>query len=498
MMIARPSDPGPMPEAGREVLGLLVARSGAAGPPGAGPAADEDQLARLLEAGLGGVVLPAADPASLGAAASTVRAASEGALLLAEERDVLDDRRRGPITPAAAALGALDDVDATRELGEALGDVLAACGIEMLLGPRLDVAAAEGSVAGTAAFGTDPDLVTRHARSLAGGVRENGTAACGMHLIGGGALVAGAAPTVALERRELESQHLGPWDLAPWLDGVMTAPLQVPALGEGTASTAPWAASLLEESTSTHHRGLLLAGHLPQAAEVLGISLGEAALRALHAGAHLLDVGSPAAASAVRDALAEAIAQGRLDAQLVRERRAETDRLIRAQRARRRWLPSPQLEPSVAALQGLAGQLSARALRSRHGQLVPGPVTVVDLRRASPQEHPAVAVLRPRRSDAPAALIAALQDEGLAVHRADYPQDALRAAQPVLLTDDDSSRAPMPPGELLAARPDAVLVHTGTEPLLPEAPRWILACDDGPAAMEAVAARLAAGLAPGR
>ena len=73
-------------------------------------------------------------------------------------RDVPPDATvtgRGPVPllPSARALGVLDDVDDTRELGDALGDLLAACGIDLLTTPLLDVAAGPDPAVGTDAVG---------------------------------------------------------------------------------------------------------------------------------------------------------------------------------------------------------------------------------------------------------------------------------------------------------------------------------------------------------
>src|SRR5690606_10828396 len=124
---------------------------------------------------------------------------------------------------------------------------------------------------------------------------EAGLGTCAKHFPGHGATATDshtALPLIELEHRQFATEHLAPWRIVPWLDGVMTAHVLVPALGQGPASLSPWARPLLERTIGGTFRGLLITDALDMAAVATDPGSGEAAVRALEAGADLLCLGS--------------------------------------------------------------------------------------------------------------------------------------------------------------------------------------------------------------
>src|SRR5699024_3736307 len=99
-------------------------------------------------------------------------------------------------------------------------------------------------------------------------------------------------PLITLERREFERDHLEPWSIAPWLDAVMTAHVLVPSLGAGPASISPWSRTLLDAAVGGTYRGLVITDALDMAAVAQDPGGGEAVVRAVEAGAHLLCLGT--------------------------------------------------------------------------------------------------------------------------------------------------------------------------------------------------------------
>lgn len=368
------------------------------------------------------------------------------------------------LLPSAAALGVVDDVDATRGLGDALGDLLAGLGIDVLLGPVLHVASGPEPLVGTAAVGRDGDLVARHGRALAAGVRDAGIAACGLALPGLGGIPwadgagDGTGQGVLLGRAQWRD-HLLPWAIAPWLDAVLAAPVGAPALGEGTAALAAWPLRLLEDSAHAPFHGLLVAGDLALAAARDGLDLPGAVLAAARAGAHVLHVGEPSALLPAAEALRAAAGTGELPAELVARRTGAAAERLAALRARRRWLPTPDPAAAAAVLAARSAALALRAVRVRRAALDLRPVAVVDLRERA----------------GTAALVDALRARHLQAESPLYAADLEAAPQLLAVT----GRGMRDPGEterlraLLGTRPEAIVVHTGPRETLPEAERTV-------------------------
>lgn len=208
-----------------------------------------DWVGEVLDAGLASLILfghNTPDPQTTARLARAIHARAEHCVVAIDEEggDVTRvQAATGSSLPTAWALGEVDDIELTRHVGSALGDVLAACDVDLDLAPVLDVSTDPANpVIGTRAFGDDPDRVAAHARAFATGLIEAGLGTCAKHFPGHGATATDshtALPRIDLDARRFEREHLAPWRIAPWLDCVMTAHVLVPAFGEGPASLAP-------------------------------------------------------------------------------------------------------------------------------------------------------------------------------------------------------------------------------------------------------------------
>lgn len=455
-------------------------------------------LGEPLDAGLAGVVLFGYNTPDAATARDLSRALHERSesLLVAIDEEGGDVSRiqsaAGSALPTAWALGTVDDVDLTRRVGRALGDLLAACDADMDLAPVLDVSTdPRNPVIGTRSFGDDPDLVARHARAMASGLREAGIGTCGKHFPGHGATHVDshtALPRIDLPLPELRARHLAPWALAPWLDAVMTGHVEVPALGEGPASTSPWSRGLLDEVSGTWgFHGLVVTDALDMAAVAeTGPEGGAAApvVRALEAGAHLLCLGTSirrdeeAMLREAHDALVEAVGTGRLSREVLRRRAAEAGERIRALRARRGSATAPDVRHALDAVAEAGAEAAARAVTVRRCALRGPRVTVVDARVRA--DHASGS----RRSH----LVDLLRDRGYEADEAYYPSDVADADSVLAITrlprsDDEEARAL---AEVLAARPDTMVVHVGVPGAAPAHSRLALALGHGPAMLGAV------------
>lgn len=472
-----------------DVLGVLLASFTGTTP---APFARE-----ALEEGLAGVILfghNTPDPQTCRELSRAVHAIAPDALVCIDEEggDVTRlQAQTGSGLPSAWALGSIDDVALTRSCARALGDLLAACDVDLDLAPVLDVSTDPANpVIGTRAFGDDADTVTRHGRALATGLREAGVGSCGKHFPGHGATHQDshtALPRIDLDEEAFAAAHLRPWTLAPWLDAVMTAHVLVPALGEGPASIAPWSRPLLDRAAgSGGFHGLVITDALDMAAVAEDPGHAEAAVRAIEAGTHLLCLGTSIRRDEremlieAHDAILAAVRSGRIDRAVLHERAVQTRERIRALRDRRRAVAAPSVDRAVTALEHIGAAAAARAVTGHRARLSPGAVRVVDARAgrqyaSGSRGNQLAAQLRARGIDA----ADAEPDD----------DDALARAGTVLVL----TRLPRADGAesarlaaVLARRPDAIAIHTGVPDAAPRLDRSVLALGAG-RAMQAAA-----------
>ncbi|GIF03046.1 glycoside hydrolase family 3 protein [Actinoplanes siamensis] len=294
-----------------------------------GPAAPDWAL-DLLADGLAGFTLfgtNVTDPAQLARLTARLRSARSDALIAIDEEggDVTRlGHRQGSGYPGNAALGAADDPDLTRLVYAAMGDDLAAAGINLDLAPTVDVnTAAENPIIGTRSFGADPALVARHTGPAVEGLQSSGVAACAKHFPGHGATVTDShlsLPTVDETLDLLRARDLPPFAAAvsAGVRAVMSAHIRVPVLtgdGPATFSRAALEGLLREEYGFT---GVIVTDALEMrgAAGAAG-GIPRAAVAALAAGADLLCIGALVDRElvvAVADEVAAAAGDGRIAA----------------------------------------------------------------------------------------------------------------------------------------------------------------------------------------
>ena len=458
-------------------------------------------LGEALDAGLASVILfghNTPDPDTAGALARAVHARAEHCVVAIDEEggDVTRlQSATGSALPTAWALGEIDDPELTRAAGRALGALLAACDLDLDLAPVLDVSTDPANpVIGTRAFGDDPDRVAAHARAFATGLTEAGLGTCAKHFPGHGATATDshtALPRIDLDRPQFEQEHLAPWRIAPWLDSVMTAHVLVPALGEGPASISAWSRPLLDRAVGGSFHGLVITDALDMAAVAAEPGYGEAAVRAIEAGADLLCLGTSLRRDdqqmlrEAHDALVGAVTSGRLDREVLHARAERTRERLRTLRTRRRFVPAPSLPDARQRLEQLGAEAAARAVRARHARLDLAPAAVLDLRHRA--QH-ASGARGPQ-------LVGALRERGITADEPDYPDQIDAAAQLLALT-----RLPRSDGEegrrlaaLLERRPETIVVHTGVPDAAPDHRRLVLAHGSGRTLMRAVVSLLLEG-----
>ncbi|RCS83264.1 glycoside hydrolase family 3 N-terminal domain-containing protein [Brachybacterium alimentarium] len=513
-MTSIPADAGTTPW-DADVLGVLMAPFTGTDLP--------DWMGDVLEAGLASVILfghNTPDPETTRALARAVHARSEDCVVAIDEEggDVTRiQAATGSPLPTAWALGEADDIELTRHAGHALGDVLAACDVDLDLAPVLDVSTDPANpVIGTRAYSDDPDRVAAHARAFATGLMEAGLGTCAKHFPGHGATSTDshtALPLIALDRAEFEREHLAPWRIVPWLDAVMTAHVLVPAFGDGPASISPWARPLLDRTAGGTFRGLLITDALDMAAVAADPGFGEAAVRALESGADLLCLGTSIRRDdeqmvrEAHDAVVAAVESGRLRRETLRERAAGTRAHCRSLRTRRSFVPPHDLQDALRHAEELGADAASRAVRGRGARLDLSPVAVLDLRAGA--HHASGA-----RSQQ---LVQALRDQGVQADVPDYPDQPDQPGSPDQPNQPNEPGPPDRPGQpgspgsvadrpqvlaltrlprsdpdegrrlaaLLARRPDTIVVHVGVPDAAPDHRRLVLAHGAGRTMMRA-------------
>jgi beta-N-acetylhexosaminidase len=440
-----------------------------------------------LERGLAGVTIfgpNIAGPEQLAGLTAQLRSAG-GLPLVAIDEEGGDVTRIAHLTgspyPGNAALGAVDDPALTAAVHRALGQDLADLGINVDLAPSVDVnTAADNPVIGIRSFGSDPDLVARHAAAAVRGLQAAGVAACAKHFPGHGSTSADShhgIVTVAASLDLLRRRDLPPFiaAIAAGVRGVMPGHLRVPELtgdAPATLSAAALNGLLRGELGFT---GVVISDALEMRAVSDLYGIPEAAVLAVAAGTDLLCFGRDAAEDsylAVRRALGEAVASGRLPAERLAQAQQNVARL-------RDWLAEANpAEPESDRLGAHVGLVAARrAVRasSISTGAVPGPLDDPVVVELAALENIAVGdVPWGLRPWVPAASIQRVP-AGLAVSEAAQVAKAAlarAAGRPLIVVVRDAHRYPAVQAvvsELTAARPDTVVLEMGLPLWVPPA-----------------------------
>jgi beta-N-acetylhexosaminidase len=290
-----------------------------------------DWLARRLEGGLAGVCWFAQNVSGADQAADLAAAlhAAGDAVLVASDEEGGDVTRLeaadGSSWPGSAALGRLDDVAATRSLHAALGAQARRAGIDLVLGPVVDVSCnPDNPVIGIRSFGADAELVSRHSAAAVEGLQSAGVAACAKHFPGHGDTSVDShldLPTVPVDLETLRARELAPFAAAvrAGVRAVLTAHVRFPALDDAPATLSAPVLSLLRDELGFD--GVLVSDALDMRAISAGVGRGRGAVLALAAGVDLLCIGNPdyperydseQVLDAVRSAVLAAVGSGEL------------------------------------------------------------------------------------------------------------------------------------------------------------------------------------------
>ncbi|MBD3144310.1 glycoside hydrolase family 3 protein [Microbispora bryophytorum] len=442
-----------------------------------------DWVLRGLEDGLGGVCLFGFNVAGgEQVAALTARLNEAGRPVVSLDEEGGDVTRlayhTGSAYPGNAALGAVDDVALTERVYHAMAADLARCGVNLDMGPVADVNTADDNpIIGTRSFGPSPDLVARHTVAAVRGLQSAGIAACVKHFPGHGATHQDSHLEIPIVDASLDL--LRERELVPFLaaieagaKSIMTAHVAVPELTGDLPATLSARALTWLLRRELGYDGVVLTDALDMHAISENVGLAEGAVLALAAGADLLCLGPLPTAEDVRgmvDHIVDAVTEGRLPAERLEEAAGRVERL-------RDWFAGAHLssgngpagEVAEGDVVGLHAARRAVSLTGSAGPLAdpfvveidtPPTIAVGEVPWGVAPWLPEAEVVRVRPAEADAgALLGRARERSLIV----VVKDAHR---------HPGSRRLI--SELLAARPDAVVMEMGLPIWRPEAGAYI-------------------------
>jgi beta-N-acetylhexosaminidase len=456
-----------------------------------------DWIRLALRDGLAGVTLfgpNVYDREQLAALTASLRAAATEPVIAIDEEggDVTRiSHQTGSEYPGNAALCAIDDVALTRSVYAALGADLAALGVNLNLAPAVDVnTEAHNPVIGTRAFGSDSALVARHAAAAVVGLQSAGVAACAKHFPGHGSTTADShleLATVDAPLRVLRARDLPPFEaaIAAGVRAIMPSHLRIPELtGELPASLSRAAQTDLLRC-ELGFTGVIVSDGLEMRAVQDRYGIPEAAVQAVMAGTDLLCLGrdqDQLSFLAVKTALIEAVRSGRLPGERLEEAAARVGEL-------RAWTAARSIgaaAPDHGAAAGSAGAggdghpiglAAARRALAVNGR-IPAPDNPLVVQLVPPSNLAVGAVpwgLRPWLADG------SYREISTSTPTAELPELVARllaeaTGRSLVVVVRDAHRYPVAieaVSQLVAARPDAVVLEMGLPAWRPAAGRYL-------------------------
>ncbi|RLU99288.1 sugar hydrolase [Streptomyces griseocarneus] len=420
-------------------------------------------------------------PEQVAALTAQLRAERDDVLVAIDEEggDVTRlEVRTGSSFPGNLALGAVDDTDLTRAVARELGRRLAACGVNLNWAPSADVNSDPGNpVIGVRSFGADPELVARHTAAYVEGLQAAGVAACTKHFPGHGDTAVDShddMPRIDVDLGTLHARELVPFRaaVAAGTKAVMSAHILLPALDPSLPATLSPAAlhGLLRAPVAEGglgFDGLIVTDGIEMRGVAATYGIERGSVMALAAGADAICVGGGLSDEGtvlrLRDALVGAVRSG----DLPEERLADAASRVRALAADVARRPVP---PVAAPEVGLVA--ARRALRVTASGPYAAPTGPVHVASFTPAANFAVGDETPWGVAAelvrllPGTTAGTYGRDGAGAERILADAGARRL---VVAVRDVHRHAWMAKalGELVAARPDAIVVEMGLNSALP-------------------------------
>src|SRR5713101_79732 len=224
----------------------------------------------------------------------------------------------GTSFPTAMAVAAGGNVKDAYTMGKITALEARATGVHWVYAPDADVNNNPGNpIINTRSFGEDPARVAEFVSAFVRGVQENGALATAKHFPGHGDTAADShidLPVIHADRERLEHLELVPFRaaIAAGVSTVMTGHLNVPALEPDPNTPATLSSHILTDllRSDLHFQGLVVTDAMDMGGITVRFAPGEAAVRAVLAGADCLLM--PPVPDAAFEALLQAVKSGRI------------------------------------------------------------------------------------------------------------------------------------------------------------------------------------------
>ncbi|MDX9972585.1 MAG: glycoside hydrolase family 3 N-terminal domain-containing protein [FCB group bacterium] len=225
--------------------------------------------------------------------------------------------------PSLLSVAAANDPDSTGRLGEMMARQLKSMGLNLNLGPSLELAPTLPDVRGTLnCLGSDPDFAAEAGGAIVKALLDNGIVAVPMGFPGGGANRRAKEPAVLVTPRALLEQQ----DLLPYRKAIEAgAPVihvgntYVPTLERGKVPASLSAAVMRELlRNKLGFKGVIVAGPMDTNDVALAMDPSKAAIESLRAGADMI-VWNEAGSRVMKtvDDIVEAVKDGRLSKEVI-------------------------------------------------------------------------------------------------------------------------------------------------------------------------------------
>ncbi|WP_194910300.1 glycoside hydrolase family 3 protein [Catenulispora rubra] len=289
----------------------------------------------LTEDGLGGVAYYgrniAATPERTGELSAALRAENPHVLVAVDEEggDVTRlDVATGSAFPGNYALGYVDDPELTETVARQIGRSLWRAGINLNYAPDADLNTnPDNPVIGTRSFGSDPGVAARNVAAYVRGLQGAGVAGCAKHFPGHGDTAVDShhgLPLVQHSEQEW-AKHLAPFRAAieAGVKSVMTAHILAPRYDPEFPSTMSRKVLVDLLRGELGFTGLVVTDGIEMAAIADTFGIAEGTVLALAAGVDAVCVGGGLRDECdylmLRDALVDAVREGRLPAERLHE-----------------------------------------------------------------------------------------------------------------------------------------------------------------------------------
>ncbi len=224
----------------------------------------------------------------------------------------------GTSFPTQMAIAAGGDPRDAYTMGKITAIEARQAGVQWIYAPVADINNNPGNpIINTRSFGEDPARVSEFVTQYIRGVEENGGLATAKHFPGHGDTAADShidLPVIRADRQRLDSLELVPFRAAigAGVGSIMTGHLNVPALEPDANTPATLSPHILTDllRSDLHFRGLVVTDAMDMGGITVRFAPGEAAVRAVLAGADCLLM--PPVPDAAFEALQHAVGSGRI------------------------------------------------------------------------------------------------------------------------------------------------------------------------------------------